>query len=385
MTPAARSGRVLAVVGTRPEAIKMAPVVRALRERGGRLEVKLVLTGQHDELVDEALAAFAMDPDWDLEIMREGQTLAEVARACVDGIDRVVGEWRPDVVLVQGDTASVFFGGLLAYFHRIPTGHVEAGLRTGDLYRPFPEEGFRRLVDVLAELHFAPTEGAKANLLREGVPEEHIFVTGNTVVDALLQVADRGIEPANPELRRLVRPGAPPFALLTAHRRESLGAPLERVFGAVADLVRSDETLEVIFPVHPNPPVQEAAGRILGDAPRIHLVPPLAYPDLVAALANATLVLTDSGGIQEEAPTFGTPVLVLREVTERPEVIEAGLARLVGTDPARILEEARRLLASAPSRGERERRRRANPYGDGHAGERIAAHVEAFLGARRAP
>jgi UDP-N-acetylglucosamine 2-epimerase (non-hydrolysing) len=378
-------GRVLAVVGTRPEAIKMAPVVSALQRRAPGIETRLVLTGQHDELVEEALRTFAMRPDWDLEIMQPGQTLAEVAERCLHGIERVVEEWRPDLVLVQGDTASVFFGALAAYFHHVPTGHVEAGLRTGDLYRPFPEEGFRRLVDVLAALHFAPTESAKGNLLKEGVPEERILVTGNTVVDALLEVADRGLEPENAEVRRLTRPGAPPFILLTAHRRESLGAPLERIFGAVARLVAETDTVEVVFPVHPNPPVREAAERILGGIGRVHLVPPLAYPDLVAAIAGAACVLTDSGGIQEEAPTFGTPVLVLREVTERPEVVEAGLAEVVGADPDLIIEETKRLLTTAASRGERERRRLANPYGDGRAGERIAARVEAFLAEARAP
>ena len=370
-------GRVLVVVGTRPEAIKMAPVVHALEDRRGRVETRLALTGQHDELVDEALATFRLEPDWDLGIMREGQSLTEVGKECLGGVSRVLEEWRPDIVLVQGDTASVFFGTLAAYLHQIPAGHVEAGLRTGDLKCPFPEEGFRRLAGVLADLHFAPTPGARENLLREGVSDERIHVTGNTVVDALLAVADQGRDLESPVLRRLVDPDGPPFVLLTAHRRESFGPPLERVFNAVLELVRQEEKLEVAYPVHPNPEVTGPARRILGDHPRIHLLAPLAYPDLVAALAAATCVLTDSGGIQEEAPTFGTPVLVLREMSERPEGIEAGVARLVGTDPDRIVEGARALIGRTPD--ERRRTRSANPYGDGRAGQRIAGLVEAFL------
>ncbi len=380
MTGARHLGRVLLVVGTRPEAIKMAPVLGALMDRRDRLETRLAMTGQHDHLVDEALAAFGILPDWDLGIMKSGQSLTDVGLGCLAGIDGIIEEWRPDVVLVQGDTTSVFFGALCAYFHRIPIGHVEAGLRTGDLMSPFPEEGFRRLAGVLADLHFAPTDRARRNLLGEGVPEARIHVTGNTVVDALLGTAKQGDEPESPVLRRLVGPASPPFILLTAHRRESFGAPLERVFRAVLELVRSDERVEVVFPVHPNPEVSEPAQRVLGGHPRIHLVAPLRYPDLVAALAAAACVLTDSGGIQEEAPTFGTPVLVLREVTERPEGVEAGVATRVGTDPDRIVQEARSMIGR--DRVERERARAANPYGDGKAGQRIAGLVDDFLKTR---
>ena len=369
-------GRVLAIVGTRPEAIKMAPVLDALEDRRGRVETRLALTGQHDELVDEALATFRLEPDWDLGIMREGQSLTEVGKECLGAVSQILEEWRPDIVLVQGDTASVFFGTLAAYLHRIPAGHVEAGLRTGDLQSPFPEEGFRRLAGVLVDLHFAPTPHARENLLREGISDERIYVTGNTIVDALQTVADQERDPESPILRRLVGPDGPPFILLTAHRRESFGRPLERVFNAVLELVRQEEKVEIVYPVHPNPEVMDPARQILGDHPRIHLLSPLPYPDLVAALAAATCVLTDSGGIQEEAPTFGTPVLVLREMSERPEGIKAGVARLVGTDPDRIVEGARALIGSAP---ERRRGRSANPYGDGQAGQRIAALVEGFL------
>lgn len=370
-------GRLLVVAGTRPEAIKLAPVLRAMEPYAGRIESRLLLTGQHSELVDEVLGVFGLRPDWNLEIMREGQSLAEVGRGCLEGLDRVLGEWRPDLVMVQGDTASVFFSALAAYFHEIATAHVEAGLRTGDLRQPFPEEGFRKLTGVLADLHFAPTERCRQNLLREGVPDERIHVTGNTVVDALLDVSARNLAPASPVLQRLTAPGAPPFLLLTAHRRESFGRPLERIFRAVRALVEADEELEVVYPVHPNPSVVGPATEWLGDHPRIHLVAPLPYPDLVAALAGARLVLTDSGGIQEEAPTFGTPVLVLREVSERPEGIEAGVARLAGTDPERIVTMARAWLLEA--RVEAPPGSIPNPYGDGRAGARIAATVDRFL------
>jgi UDP-N-acetylglucosamine 2-epimerase (non-hydrolysing) len=381
--------RVLVIVGTRPEAIKMAPVVRALAAHDTQIETRVALTGQHDELVDDVLRAFRIDAHWDLEIMQEGQSPSEVGRECLGALgEKVLQAWRPDLVLVQGDTTSVFFGALAAYLERVAVGHVEAGLRSGDLSRPFPEEGYRRMVSQIADLHFAPTSRAKENLMREGVPAEKIHITGNTVVDALLCMADEGRKPANEVLARLVEPAAPPFILLTAHRRESFGRPLERIFEAARDLVNAEAGIEILFPVHPSPHVREPAHRILGGVPRIHLVPPLSYPDLVCALSRAALVLTDSGGIQEEAPTFGTPVLVLREVTERPEGIEAGVAQVVGTDPAHILGEASRLLhgqegfGPAGSSEDRARRRLANPYGDGRAGEQIAAHVAAFLAGR---
>jgi UDP-N-acetylglucosamine 2-epimerase (non-hydrolysing) len=378
MTPSTRP-RVMVVVGTRPEAIKMAPVVHALRKRSEVVECELVLTGQHRELVDQVLQVFRLNPDHDLEIMREGQTLYQVAEGCMKGLRGLVERHRPGMILVQGDTASVFFGALVGFFEGVAVGHVEAGLRSGDLRHPFPEEGFRRLTGVLADLHFAPTPAARENLLREGVPRERILVTGNPVVDALHRIAASEIAPANPALVPLLE-GAPadhPLVLLTAHRRESFGRPLAEALGAARTLVEEDPALQLLYPVHPNPRVREPAHRILGGHPRIHLVEPLSYPDLVRILARARLILTDSGGIQEEAPTFGTPVLVLREVTERPEGIEAGVARLVGTDRDRILDEARRLLAEPW--GARAERRGRNPYGDGQAGSRIAEAVVSWL------
>lgn len=377
--------RVLAVVGTRPEAIKLAPVVLALQRRAPGIETRLALTGQHTDLVDEALSCFELEPDWSLGIMQEDQSLYDVAHGCLDGLRAVVAEWRPDLLLVQGDTATVFLGALVGYFEGIAVGHVEAGLRSGDLRRPFPEEGFRRLTGVLAGLHFAPTAGARENLLAEGIPDAHIHVTGNTVVDALHHVVGADRAPRDPILARLLggcdnrTQGL--FALLTAHRRESFGEPLERVFRAVLGLAEARPELEILYPVHPNPRVREPAERILGGHPRVHLVAPLGYRDLALALRSAALVLTDSGGIQEEAPSFGTPVLVLREVTERPEGVEAGLATLVGTDPALLVDEASRLLEEHA--GGRRDRMAANPYGDGRAGERIAEIVERFLAADR--
>ncbi len=372
--------RVLVVVGTRPEAIKMAPVVRALEERAGQLESRLALTGQHDELVDQVLDAFGMSPDFDLGIMREGQDLYDVAHACLYGLKEVIEGFRPDLLLVQGDTSSVFFGSLAAFFEKVGVGHVEAGLRSGHpgmpYPDPFPEEILRRLTGVLTLHHFAPTLGARENLLKEGIANHRIHVTGNTVVDALLEAARVPHDPENQALRDALG-GGRRLILLTAHRRESFGAPLREVFSAVRELADRNDEVEVLYPVHPNPQVQEPARELLSDHPRIRLTDPLAYLDLVSALKRAELVLTDSGGIQEEAPTFGAPVLVLREATERPEGIEAGVARLVGTKRSRILTEAQELLATG-TRGKQSDPPQ-NPYGDGRAGERIADIVASSL------
>ncbi len=371
-------GGILVVVGTRPEAIKMAPVVHALRTRIPTVPVRLLLTGQHDTLATDVLRSFRLTPDGNLGIMREAQTLYDVAQGCLLGIRDEVRGRRPRLVLVQGDTASVFFGALTGFFEGIPVGHVEAGLRSGDLSRPFPEEGFRRMTGVLARLHFAPTTGAAENLRREGIPDDWIHVTGNPVVDALLDITRRGGEPRDPDLNAVLSAGHR-FALLTTHRRESWGAPLDRILTAALRLVDETPELRLLVPVHPNPRVREPVTRSLGRHPRIHLTPPLGYEDLALALSRAALVLTDSGGIQEEAPTFGVPLLVLREVTERPEGVEAGVAELVGSQVERILGAAHRAL-SAADHG-REHRRRANPYGDGKAGLRIAGIVAEFLGA----
>jgi UDP-N-acetylglucosamine 2-epimerase (non-hydrolysing) len=376
MPPAQEYGekpRVLAVVGTRPEAVKMAPVLKALSSRDHLVDTRLALTGQHDELVDQALEAFGMVPDYDLGIMRPGQDLYDLAHACLDGLKGVIRDLDPSFLLVQGDTATVFFATLGSFFENVAVGHVEAGLRSrhpGLPYPdPYPEEMLRRLTGVLALEHFAPTPGARENLLREGIPPDRVHVTGNTVVDALQAAAAVPHEPASVELREILE-GGRRMVLLTAHRRESFGEPLRAVFSAIRELADTDDGIEILYPVHPNPHVVEAARDLLSDHPRIRLTEPLGYLDLVTALGKSVLVLTDSGGIQEEAPTFGVPVLVLREATERPEGVEVGVAKVVGTHGPRILEEARALLGhgTAARRGGPA----PNPYGDGAAGERIA-------------
>jgi UDP-N-acetylglucosamine 2-epimerase (non-hydrolysing) len=370
----------MVLVGTRPEAIKMAPVLRGLERRADRVEVCLGLTGQHDELVEQVLQIFRMQARYDLEIMRPGQSLYDVAHECLDGLKVLIRDYRPDLLLVQGDTASVFFGSLAGFFERVGVGHVEAGLRSrhpGLPYPdPYPEEMFRRLTGVLTLHHFAPTTAARDNLLREGVPEERIHLTGNTVVDALQEAARVPHEPGNPDLRRVLGTGQR-LILLTAHRRESFGDPIREVFRSVRELADRLETVEVLYPVHPNPQVLTPAREILGGHPRISLTEPLDYLDLVTALRRSSLVLTDSGGIQEEAPTFGVPVLVLRDATERPEGIEVGVAHLVGTKRHRILTSALSALEAGVERSEPSSS--SNPYGDGRAGERIADIVVSAL------
>lgn len=374
MSRAQKQGpRVLVVVGTRPEAIKLAPVILALQRRK-QVNVQVVLTGQHDTLVTSMLQTFGVGIDLNLELMRPGQTLYDLAQGCMEGLRDAVRSLAPDLLIVQGDTASVFFGALVGFFENVPVAHVEAGLRSGDLRQPFPEEGFRRLTGALARWHFAPTVGAKRALLAEGIQPSQIHLVGNTVVDALHEIQDRRLPIENPSLKALIHGSSSkesePWALLTTHRRESQGDPMRRVFETVRTLAEEDG-LHVLYPVHPNPAVRTLAEAILGNSPRVTLVNPLSYGDLVHALASATFVLTDSGGIQEEAPTFGTPVLVLREVTERPEGVATGVSRLVGTDPALILAEARRLLTD-PRDGSTVAPLPTNPYGDGHAAERIA-------------
>ena len=366
----------------------MAPVVKALRDCPG-LDSRLVLTGQHESLVDQNLDMLGLRPrndlDYNLEIMQEGQSLYDVAQGCLEGLGGVVRDYRPKLLLAQGDTATVFFSSLVAYFEKIKVGHVEAGLRTGDKWAPYPEEMFRRLTDVLTDLHFAPTEWAKANLLKEGIEPSQVYVTGNTVVDSLRVIASILGRAEAPKLREILEEEHSRLVLLTAHRRESFGQPLREVFGAVRALVDEHDDVRLLYPVHLNPNVVEPAEELLSDHPRIHLVDPLRYRDLILALKGAHLILTDSGGIQEEAPTFGTPVLVLREVTERPEGIEEGVAILVGTDSEKILEEGRRILSRGlEERGSTRESDRSstpapNPYGDGRAGERIVDIIASVL------
>jgi UDP-N-acetylglucosamine 2-epimerase (non-hydrolysing) len=371
------SNKVLVVVGTRPEAIKMAPVVDALAREDG-LEVRVALTGQHGDLVDQALAAFGTRPDYDLDIMRADQTLYDVTRGVLDGLRDVVRAYAPDLVLVQGDTATVFAASLVAFFEHVRVGHVEAGLRSGtDRKQPFPEEMFRRLTDVIADLYFAPTPRARDALLAEDVPPARVFVTGNTVVDALKAAAAQERTVQDPDLRAVVEDASVRLVLLTAHRRESFGAPIRAVFQAVRALADLATDARIVYPIHPNPNVSVPARELLAGHPRIALTPPLDYFDMVAALRRADLVLTDSGGIQEEAPTFGAPVLVLRDRTERPEGVEAGVAELVGTDRSLILARSRTLLREGRAAGPVRQ-----PFGDGHAAERIADIVAAELTGR---
>ncbi|MBK8974695.1 MAG: UDP-N-acetylglucosamine 2-epimerase (non-hydrolyzing) [Planctomycetes bacterium] len=376
MSPTSSSRRrVLVSIGTRPEAIKLAPVVRALAARP-EFEVLTVATAQHRELLDQILAFFELRPDLDLDLMRAGQGLAELTARMTAALDRVLSDTSPDLVLAQGDTTTVFVTALCCFYRGIPFGHVEAGLRTGRRRSPFPEEMNRVLTGRLADLHFAPTARAAANLLAEGLPEAAVLVTGNTVIDALRWTVPR--VDASPFTAHDGRRSL----LVTTHRRESFGPPLLSICHALADLAARGD-VEILYPVHPNPKVRETVRHHLGDHPRVRLVEPLGYPEFVAAMTAAHLVLTDSGGVQEEAPSLGKPVLVLRDDTERPEGIEAGTARLVGTDRAGIVAAATALLDDDDAYAAMARR--ANPYGDGHAAERIAERVATHLACRPAP
>lgn len=350
---------VLVVYGTRPEAIKMAPVVAALRSEPS-LRTVVCTTGQHRELVEQVHRTFDLRPDVDLDLMTDAQHVDEIAARVLTGMHGVLRDHRPDVLVVHGDTTTAMAAALAGFHAGVGVAHVEAGLRTGDLRRPFPEEANRRIIDGLCEMLFPPTPAARAALLAEGHDPARVVLTGNTVVDALVQVAAR----LPPEPRR-------DEVLVTVHRRESHGAPLRGILRAVAAVAGRHPGVRFTVPVHPNPAVGPVVGEVLGGLPGVDLVAPMDYPDLVAALRRCRLVLTDSGGIQEEAPTFGTPVLVLRDVTERPEGIAAGAARLVGTDPGAIVSATSQLLDD-PSAWQA-MSRAGNPYGDGRAAERIAA------------
>lgn len=356
-------GTVLVVMGTRPEAIKLAPVVAALRAQE-RLRSVIVATSQHRELLQQALSPFGLVADEDLQVMTEGQTPAQVASAVIARLEPLLGKLRPRWTVVQGDTASAFAAAVAAFYAQVPVAHVEAGLRSGRLDAPFPEEFNRRGVAVAATLHCAPTPRAAENLRREGVSETAIAMVGNTVVDAVRFILGKvGGRPA-------VKEGKPQI-LVTLHRRESFGTPLERVLRALRQLAEERAgKLRLIYPVHPNPNISGPARRLLHGVPGVELVPPLDYPELLRTFAASRFAVSDSGGIQEEAPSVGVPVLVVREVTERPEVVEAGWAKLVGTDAERLLAEARRLLEDDAARAAMTAG--PNPFGDGHAGERIA-------------
>ena len=357
--------RVLSVFGTRPEAIKLAPVILELRKRAGRFENLVCVTAQHREMLDQVLDWFAIAPQYDLNLMQPNQALAEFAGRALVAIGDLLNDVKPDVVLVQGDTSTAMIAALGAFYRRCPVGHVEAGLRTRDRYNPFPEEINRRIVGTLTTYHFAPTAQAAEALKAEQVPSENIHVTGNTVVDALLMTVRRPVSldlGFNLADRRLI--------LVTAHRRESFGAPFESLCSALRDIADRNADVEIVYPVHLNPNVREPVMRILAGHPRIHLLEPLRYEQFSHLMAQSYLILTDSGGIQEEAPVLGKPTLVMRETTERPEAIAAGTARLVGTDRARIVAEAERLIKDQEAYGAMARA--GSPFGDGHAAERIA-------------
>ncbi len=358
--------KILSVFGTRPEAVKMAPVVRLLKQTGG-VESRVCVTAQHRQMLDQVLNLFEITPDYDLNLMRENQSLAELSAAIFTNLDPVISDFQPDWILAQGDTTTVAITSLLAYYRRVKFGHVEAGLRTHDKWQPYPEEINRRVAGVVADLHFAPTEWSKQNLLKEGIEESIIKVTGNTVIDAL-QYVSRQPEPREVTDLLSKHPISNRLVLVTAHRRENFGQPLENICHALLQLAARGD-VEIVYPVHLNPNVQEPVNRLLKNAEHITLLPPLDYLPLVHLMKRATLILTDSGGIQEEAPAFGVPTLVLRDVTERPEGVAAGTLKLAGTESARIVEESARLLDDKAEYGKMARA--ANPYGDGHAAERI--------------
>jgi UDP-N-acetylglucosamine 2-epimerase (non-hydrolysing) len=365
------------VFGTRPEAIKLCPVIRHMRACHPGLAVKVCVTAQHRHMLDQVLECFEVRPDIDLDLMTPGQTLAQITGRVLAALDPLLAEpGACDMVVVQGDTTTTMAGAMAAFYRHIPVAHVEAGLRTGDLTKPFPEELNRVITGRLAALHFAPTEGSRRNLLAEGTPDGRIFVTGNSGIDAVLYVAgelERGaLAPGNwPWLdprRKLV--------LVTAHRRESFGDGIERICEALAQLSRRDD-VQIVYPVHRNPNVLGPVSRLLEGIPNVVLIDPLEYISFVDLMRRATLIVTDSGGIQEEAPSLGKPVLVMRESTERPEAVEAGTVKLVGTDVAKIVGEAARLL---DDRAEYDRMSRVhNPYGDGHASQRISAAIARHL------
>jgi UDP-N-acetylglucosamine 2-epimerase len=362
---------VLSVIGTRPEAIKMAPVIKEFGKHSDRMRSVVCVTGQHRQMLDQVLSLFDIQPDHDLNIMQPDQALSQLTADLFESLDSVVKGVNPDWILAQGDTTTVLVAALVAFYHQVSFGHVEAGLRTSDRRKPFPEEINRRLADVVADAYFAPTERARQALLREGCPPQNIYVTGNTVIDALLDVVTRHYDWASGPLAIL--PDESRIVLITAHRRESFGEPFKELCEAIRQLAEmfADEGVHFVYPVHLNPNVRRPVQVILSGLPNVSLLEPLDYLSLVHLMRRSTLILTDSGGIQEEAPSLGVPVLVMRDTTERPEAIEAGVVRLVGTQRDRIVAEAERLLR-APA-AYRDMTTKINPYGDGKAASRIVS------------
>ena len=381
------TAKIMVIFGTRPEAIKMAPVIKELKSREGKghIECLVCVTAQHRELLDQVLHLFLIRPDFDLNLMLPNQDLFQTTSRVLVEVGRVLSEIKPDLVLVHGDTTTTFGAALAAYYHQISVGHVEAGLRTLNKYSPFPEEMNRHLAGVISDIHFAPTERAKRNLIMENVPSENILVTGNTVIDALLHAVEM-INSSKPKLKSYenefgflesILSGNKQMVLVTGHRRENFGDGFKNICSAIASLAENRGDIEFVYPVHLNPNVRKDVHRLIGNISNIHLVDPLKYEPFVFLMSRSYIILTDSGGIQEEAPSLRKPVLVMREVTERPEALEAGTVKLVGTDPDRIIAEVNRLLDDT-----NEYRRMStacNPYGDGLSSKRIADYIERIL------
>lgn len=364
--------KVMTIFGTRPEAIKMAPLVLELQKHSDDIESIVTVTAQHREMLDQVLETFGITPDYDLNIMKDRQTLVDVATRGLEGLDRIMKEAKPDIVLVHGDTSTTFIGSLAAFYNRIAVGHVEAGLRTWDKYSPYPEEMNRQLTGVIADLHFSPTEKSARNLVDEGKPQERIYITGNTAIDALQTTVREQYE--HPVLEQI---GTDRLILLTAHRRENLGEPMRNMFRAINRLLAKYDDIQVVYPIHMNPAVREVADEILGGNSRVHIIEPLEVIDFHNIAARSHIILTDSGGIQEEAPSLGKPVIVLRDTTERPEGIEAGTLKLAGTDEDTIFTLTDTLLTDEAEYSKMAKA--SNPYGDGHASERIVKALKEYL------
>lgn len=364
--------KVMTVFGTRPEAIKMCPLVLEMRKHPDEIEPLVAVTAQHREMLDQVLHLFGITPDYDLNIMSAGQTLYDVTEKALRGLQKVLEEAKPDLVLVHGDTTTTFAGALAAFYAQVPVGHVEAGLRTGNKYSPFPEEMNRKLTGALADYHFAPTSTSKANLLRENVPADRIVVTGNTVIDALKTTVRPDYRFDDNNLHSVLESGKR-LILMTTHRRENLGEPMRHVYKALCEVLRTHPDVEAIFPVHKNPKVRQIVNEELGHLPQVHLIEPLDYQPFANLMARVDIVLTDSGGIQEEAPALGKPVLVLRDTTERPEAVSAGTVKLIGTAYEDVLRETNQLLDDAEHY--RSMAEAVNPYGDGEACGRIVGCI----------
>ena len=372
--------KVMTIFGTRPEAIKMAPLVNELK-RDEDIEDIVCVTAQHRQMLDQVLDIFGIVPDYDLNVMKDRQTLPQITSSVLQGIVEVIEKAKPDMILVHGDTTTTFAGALAGFYSKVKIGHVEAGLRTYDKYSPFPEEMNRKLVGSMADLHFCPTENNKNNLLKENIPEDGIYITGNTVIDALKTTVRDSYEFETPELKEI--DFRKKVIVLTAHRRENLGEPMENIFGAVKKIAEEYKDVEIVYPVHLNPLVREPAKRILGEVENVHLIEPLDVQELHNLMDRAYLVMTDSGGLQEEAPALGKPVLVLRQETERPEAVNAGTVKMAGTNTEEIYRLAKMLL---DNKEEYEKMNKAaNPYGDGKASSRIVQAIKFYFGVASEP